>query len=235
MSHGAAPLVSPLEITDTHDETPLLCHLTLAASPEFQNAYTIPGQYVQISAGDNKPGFFAIASAPGEKQIDLLVKRGSPSADAITHKKRGDSLSISLPAGKGYPLNPARGGDVFLIGVGSGIAPLRALMLTILKERSAYKRVVLIYGARTSCAFPFSKEMESWAASDVEVERVCSQPAADSWNGRVGRVQDVLLSRKTPVDPASTVFVCGMKSMVEDVKSAFAGLGVPADRIHQNF
>jgi NAD(P)H-flavin reductase len=236
MSHGVTPVFYRLEIIDTRDETPLLRHLSLAgATAEFLNAYTVPGQYVQVQAGDNKPGFFAIASGPGEQTIELLVKRGSPSADAIAQKKRGDSLDVSTPVGKGYPLDAARGGDVFLIGVGSGIAPLRAVMHAILKERSAFKRVVFIYGARTGCAFPYLSEFDAWAAKDVEIHKVCSQPVANSWNGRVGRVQDALLWRETPVDAGSSAFVCGMKSMVEDVKNAFGKLGLPAEKIYQNF
>ena len=225
-----------LEITDVRNETPELVHLALRGGDrEFHAAYHTPGQYVQAQPGTPKPGFFAIACAPGGGGLELLVKRGNPISDAITAKMRGEKLSVSAPQGKGYPLAQALGRDIFVVGVGSGMAPLRALMQTILKQRAAYGRVAFIYGARCPESFPYPSEVNAWPSQGVEVPQVCSRPAAGAWSGNVGRVQQVLQARQAPVDPSSTVFVCGMKPMVEDVSAAFARLGLGAEHIFQNY
>jgi NAD(P)H-flavin reductase len=235
MSYGPPPVFTPLKVADVHAETHELVHLALSgASTEFMSAYSTPGQYVQIKVGTNKPGFFALASAPGEAPLELLIKRGSPISDAIVAINIGEPLEVSAPAGKGYPLAQSRGKDLFLVGVGSGMAPLRAVVHYVLKNRGDFKRVVFVYGART-CAFPYQNEFENWRRGDVELTCVCSQPHAGSWSGPVGRVQHIIEKDHSNIGADSNVFCCGMKAMVEDVKSAFTKLGLAADRIHQNF
>jgi sulfhydrogenase subunit gamma (sulfur reductase) len=222
-------------LAEIHNETPELLHLSLQEpGPEFRAAYTVPGQYIQIRHGDLKPGFFALASGPKHKDVDLLIKRGSPLTNIIAEMRAGDAVEATVPQGKGYPLAQAKGRDVFLVGVGSGIAPLRALMHELLRERSAYGRIVFVYGARASNAFPYAAEVQSWKSQNVDVTCACSQPAAGTWSGPVGRVQACLAAREK-VDAQSAVFVCGMKPMVEDVKTAFTKLGLADGRIFQNF
>src|SRR5207253_173680 len=107
-------------------------------------------------------------SGPGRKDFDLLIKRGSPLADVIVSTPRGGKLQVSSPAGKGYPMDQARGANLFVIGVGSGMAPLRAVIQTILADRVSFGLVSFIYGARNSTGFPYTAEVDSWKAHDIE-------------------------------------------------------------------
>lgn len=236
MTQPAPPVFIELTVASSHAETHELTHLSLSgATPEFLAAYQTPGQYVQIRAHGLKPGFFAIASAPGRPQTDLLIKRGSPLADAIAATPPGGLLQVSIPAGRGYPFEQARGRNLLVIGVGSGIAPLRAVIQSIISQRDDYGAVSLIYGARTPASIPYSAEMDAWQGREIEVTRICSQPAEGAWNGPVGRVQDALKSAHAQIDPRCAAFVCGMKTMVEDVKAALGNLGLPPERVFQNF
>ena len=231
-----APAAFNLRIDELRHETAELIHLSLSGSTEeFKKAYRVPGQYLQVSLENLKPGFFAIASGPGEAGIELLIKRGNPLTDAIALKKAGSELQASLPMGKGFPLEQAQQGTIFLVGVGSGIAPLRAMAHVLLQERSKWGRIILIYGARTPCNFPYQAEMDAWNRNGIEVTKVCSRPEEGSWKGPVGRVHDALRILKPNFDPGSTAFVCGMKGMVDDVKVALGGLGLGSERIFQNF
>src|SRR5476651_73650 len=141
MSTPAAPVFVLLIIDEIRAETSELIHLSLIAPPEFLKAYSVPGQYVQIAIEGMKPSFFAIANGPSSERLEFLIKRGSPAAEIIAAKKPGDSLQVSAPAGKGYPLVHAQGRDVYVIGVGSGIAPLRALMHTIMARRTDFAHI----------------------------------------------------------------------------------------------
>ncbi|HYF50531.1 MAG TPA: hypothetical protein VEJ63_14060 [Planctomycetota bacterium] len=217
------------------NETPDLVHIELAAPQALLNAYSVPGQYIQIQHGDLKPGFFALASGPHDGRLELLIKRGAPLADAITAKKAGDTLAITAPQGKGYPLAEALGRDVFLAGVGSGIAPLRALMHEMLSRRSEFKAITFLYGARTCDAFPYEKEVSTWSSQGVTVIQSCSRPAEGTWDGATGRIQQALKAQKPKVNADSAVFVCGMKPMVEELKSVFGELGLSPGRVFQNF
>jgi NAD(P)H-flavin reductase len=224
-----------LAIASSRQETHELAHLELAAPDDYLDAYTTPGQYIQIKIGDLKPGFFALASAPHERRIELLVKHDSPLAAAVVARNAGDSVSVSLPQGKGFPIKEALGNDVFIVGVGSGIAPLRGLVREMLIDAKAYGQMHFLYGARTRDSFPFAQEIESWAERGIDVARVCSQPATGTWDGHMGRIQDLVRARAKSIHAQSAVYVCGMKAMVEDVKAAFAEKGLAPGRVFQNF
>jgi NAD(P)H-flavin reductase len=224
-----------LTIASSRQETPELAHLELAAPDDYLDAYTAPGQYIQIKAAALKPQFFALASAPHERRIELLVKHDSPLTATIVARRAGESLIASLPQGNGFPLKEALGNDVFVVGVGSGIAPLRGLVHEMLIDAKAYGRIHFFYGARTSQSFPFAKEIDGWSEQGIEIARVCSQPVTGTWDSHTGRIQDLVRARAKAIHRDSAVFVCGMKAMVEDVKAAFAEKGLAPGRVFQNF
>ena len=66
-------------VVRTWDETPGLRALALAA-PHLVDQHTRPGQYVRV-VSNGIEGFFALANAPGERELQLLVKRGAPMPD----------------------------------------------------------------------------------------------------------------------------------------------------------
>jgi len=236
MTQPAPPVFMDLTVSNSLAESHELTHMSLSgATPEFLAGYQTPGQYVQVRTGGLKPGFFAISSAPGRSQIDLLIKRGSPLADAIVSTPAGGTLQVSPPAGRGYPFEQARGRNLLVIGVGSGIAPLRAVIQSIIDKRDDYGAVSFIYGARTPASIPYKAEMDAWQKREIEVTRVCSQPGEGTWSGPLGRVHDVLVQKHAQLDPRCAAFVCGMKAMVEDVKSTLGNLGLPPERVFQNF
>lgn len=229
------PVFHSAKITEIRPETSELVFIALSELPAgFATAHTTAGQYVQIQEGDAKPGFFALACGPGRGRFEFLIKRGAPLADALAAKKAGDSIKLTAPAGKGYPLAQAEGKDVCLFAAGSGIAPLRAAIHAILNERAKYGNVCLYYGARSANSFAFADEMKSWAAQGVDICRVCSQAQPGSWSGATGHVQQALANQKPDLSKACA-FACGMKGMVEGVKAACAELGLPPERVYQNF
>jgi NAD(P)H-flavin reductase len=228
-------MFTSVRIASIRNETPDLVHIELDASRELIAAYTIPGQYVQIQHGDMKPGFFALASGPHDGRLELLIKRGAPLADVIASKIAGETLSLTAAQGKGYPLSEAFNRDVYLAGVGSGIAPLRALMHEILTRRGEFGKVTFLYGARTCDAFPYAQEVAGWPRHDITVIQSCSRPAEGSWDGATGRIQQALRAQKPKVNAESAVFVCGMKPLVEELKTVFGELGLLPGRVFQNF
>lgn len=228
------PAFHSLAVREIRAESPELTHLTLEAPASVLQAHTSPGQYVQVDVPGQKPGFFAIANEPGSASLELLVKRGGPVADYITARQAGETLAVSAPAGKGYPLDQARGKTLVLVGVGSAMAPLRAVLRTVLRRRTDFGTIHFYYGAREAGWVPYSAEVHALAASNIAFHPAWSAFNADgSFTGE--RVQDALLREKPELPPDSAVFVCGMKSMVADVTAAVSQLGVPAARVFQNF
>ncbi|MBE7463283.1 MAG: oxidoreductase [Planctomycetes bacterium] len=230
-----APAFHAVPIAERRDETPDLVHIVLNDLPaELRSAYTTPGQYVQIQEGEGKPGFFALANGPARGRFEFLIKRGAPLADALAAKRAGEALRISAPAGKGFPLHEAAGRDLVLLGVGSGLAPLRAVVHAVIDGALKPKSVRFVYGARSAEHLPLRAEAEGWSRQGVAFEATCSRPAAGSWAGPCGRVQ-TLLEQAAPLPADGCVFACGMKEMVLDAKRILAARGLPESRVFLNF
>ena len=204
---------------------------------ESFRAHQRPGQVVKVktSAGE---AYLALASAPAtDRHADLLIKRGGRVADlAVTAAEAGGALELSVPFGKGFPVEEARGKDVLLFAAGSGIAPVRALVEHLLSNRRDFGRITLFYGQRRGVDFAYRSEHLDWERGGVRVT-LCPSREDDAWQGVRGRVQEVARSVAfdgIPPDGA-VAFVCGMHALVNDVRSTLAGAGVPPSRVHVNF
>ncbi len=66
---------------------------------EIAKQYTIGGQYVQIQRQKEKPGFYAMASAPGENIFRFLIKE-SPCNQVLNDAPVGSEMIISAPLGQ---------------------------------------------------------------------------------------------------------------------------------------
>ncbi|NMO23163.1 NAD-binding oxidoreductase [Pyxidicoccus fallax] len=193
-----------------------------------------PGQYVRLRLPGVSEGMFAIASPPDPQgtRWEFLLKDGAILPDALIRLPPGSLVEVSQPEGKGFPLERARGHDVLLFATGSGISPIRSLIASIRREREAFGRVTLYFGARTPGAFAYADELHEWEAGGVRVVRTCSQPGVSGWQGLTGYVQAHL--GEEPVQDA-VAFLCGQSTMVQGVKATLQARGVPKDAIFLNY
>ncbi|MHA7817619.1 MAG: FAD/NAD(P)-binding protein [Pseudohaliea sp.] len=152
---------------------------------------------------------------------------------AVTHAlcelRTGDTVGVRGPFGRPWPLAAARGGDVLIAAGGIGLAPVRALVLDILRERDAFGRVSVLYGAREPAAMVFRDDLAAWARRDDLELQVTVDHADAGWRGNVGVVPR-LLSRIS-VDPEhTTAFVCGPEVMMRFTLQQLVALGVHPER-----
>ncbi|NTX35090.1 NAD-binding oxidoreductase [Myxococcus sp. CA033] len=193
-----------------------------------------PGQYVRLCLPGMEAGLFAIASPPEPRgaRWEFLLKDGSPLPDALIRLPPGAQVNVSAPEGKGFPLERARGHDVLLFATGSGISAIRPVIASIRREREAFGRVKLYFGARTPGAFAYQGELHSWEEGGIQVVRTVSQPGVSGWLGLTGYVQ-AHLGEDTVGD--SRAFVCGQSRMVQGVMDALKDRGVPREHIFFNY
>jgi NAD(P)H-flavin reductase len=206
--------------------------LDLKGTP-LAGTHQIPGQYVTLGMAGVGQGTFAIASAPDEgRNFEFLVKGGSPLTDALRGARPGTKVQISLPTGKGFPLDRAVGKNLLLFATGSGISAIRSVIEWVRGHRSDFGRVYLYFGARTPGAFAYEAELAQWEKTGIEVFRSVSQPGESGWKGLTGYIQNHLgeLDVKNAV-----AFLSGQKSMVADVTRALRRRGVSPEDIHLNF
>jgi NAD(P)H-flavin reductase len=194
------------------------------------------GQAVVVGlAGTALSAPYSIASAPdprGRGLLELLVAAdgafGQTGLDPLTVV--GAALQVEGPMGGfGVPA-AAAGAPLLLVAGGTGIAPLRSVLLDLLARRQT-PRLSLVYSARAADEFAFGDELDA-LAHDGRLALHCTvtrdEPAA--WPGRTGRVDDGLLGAVWPGDDAWAL-VCGPAPFVSDVTAALQRMGVEAGRI----
>jgi NAD(P)H-flavin reductase len=194
----------------------------------------IPGQFLHIHMPSGEASYFAIASAPGQTHYDVLVKRANGASRELFDLPVGATVHVVGPQGKGFPLAGYAGNDVLLIGVGTGIAPLRSVVGWMLAHREQFGRLTLLYGVLTPPHRCYRSDFTSWQAAGVDARVTVTSAGGCSWSGPVGFVQDLLPALR--IDPQRTV-VClvGMKEMVQANTKRLVDIGIPPERILLNF
>jgi NAD(P)H-flavin reductase len=154
---------------------------------------------------------------------------------ALAAVRVGDVLGIRGPFGEGWLTNDGEDGedaedaDVVIVAGGIGLAPLRPAVLHVLADRSRYRRVSILIGARTPSELLFTDELERWAGGDVDVA-VTVDRAPSGWRGTVGLVTELI--PRAAFDPATTTaLVCGPEVMMRHVADALLARGVPAGNV----
>lgn len=219
------PLIS---VRPEGEESSLLT-IDVTGSP-LAKQHNAPGQYAQVKSPEGPVGYFALANAPGKPEgvFEFLLKRGGAAADALLALTPPAEVAVSAPMGKGFPLEKARGRDLVLLTMGSGISALRPVLQKVVEEREAYGEVSLFHGDRTPQRMPFFSEHATWGAADIRVFAVFSRKEATYQ----GYVQDFL--GEVPWGNA-VVFLCGSKEMSALCRLELAKKQVGPDRIFTNF
>lgn len=216
------------------------------------DSYRYPGQYVQLRLDSTtKPAFLAVSSAPNIQGIFEFLIKDSDSLEWIQSIGAGETVEMSPIGGKGFPISPKLDlmgypaipedsvpRDVLLFATGSGIAPIRACIESMLNGLNIGKRreVKLYYGARYLERMPYKNRFSLWKEDGVEVIPVLSQPKdSDDWSGATGYIQDVLKKEGIAHPKQTGAVLCGLKDMTQDVREILTEAGVAEERILLNF
>jgi ferredoxin-NADP reductase len=179
---------------------------------------------------------YSIASAATGTRLELAVDRlpeGEVSPYLVDVVEVGDQLEIRGPLGGWFVWKPEQLEAVQLIGGGSGIVPLMAMVRAHAATGSS-ARFRLLYSVREPGDAFFATELsELEAASDnFEVTWVYTRKTPEGWPTPAGRVtRDILQSATIPAADRPTVFVCGPTAFVEVVADILVDLGHRGDSV----
>jgi NAD(P)H-flavin reductase len=219
-----------VRVTEVHRETPDMVTLTLRGL-DAARAGGRPGQFLMVAIPGQPPAAISISRYLPPDGVCLTIRAAGPATTVLTELVPGDTLGVRGPVGVGWPLEAAYGRDVTIVTGGSGLAPLRELIVRILAERERFGEVRLYYGARTAESMLFADELRGWAARD-DVDVTCRWLASGGAGGGVGR-STVSSIHQADWDGANTIaFVCGPDRMMQAVSGALAVRGVTADRTY---
>jgi sulfhydrogenase subunit gamma (sulfur reductase) len=194
----------------------------------------IPGQVAMLRVNEEEPAYFAFASAPGDPELEFLVKRTAGASAAMFDLKPGNRVDLMGVAGHGFNLTQQLGSDLVFVAMGTGVAPLRSALRHVLSRQPDFGQLVVLYGARTPDDFCFRDETEDWEAAGVELRQVISRPDGHDWSGPTGYVQ-TLLDHVLPELRTPVALICGSQEMIEQTRGRLQQMGFAAEAILTNY
>jgi ferredoxin-NADP reductase len=224
------------EVAELVDETARVKTLVLEV-PDWAGHRA--GQHVEVRL-TAKDGYqaqrsYSIASAPEDERLAITVERlddGEVSPYLAEELVVGDKLELRGPIGGYFVWETEQGGPLLLVGGGSGVVPLVAM----LRHRAASGAVVptrLLYSARSLEDVIYRDELNRRAASDAQFELnyalTREQPAG--WTGYARRVDEEILREVAYPSCEGIAFVCGPTRFVETVADGLVAIGYAPEQV----
>lgn len=199
-----------------------------------QRVEFVPGQVAVLRVAGHDPAYFAFASAPEDRDLEVLVKHKAGASHVIYDMQAGDTIELAGIAGHGFPLDQHKQRDLVFVAMGTGVAPLRSALRHALKRKDEFGQLVVLYGARTPDDFCYRDETDAWEDAGVELRQVISRPDGHDWSGPTGYVQS-LLDNVLPRLKSPVALICGSKEMIDQTRERLGKMGFKQDEILTNY
>jgi ring-1,2-phenylacetyl-CoA epoxidase subunit PaaE len=194
-----------------------------------------PGQNIDIillKNGHQIRRTYSICSSQVEP-LSIAVKaipNGEVSPFINTSVTKGSVLLISEPKGS-FLLNESVQ-KIVLIGAGSGITPLFAIIKSAIKKGI---QTTLIYGNRLSSSTMFKNEL-----SEIKELQKFYFFSGEKIEGHFwGRIDMIgiqkVVALEQSIKTADAYYVCGPGSMIKEVKSVLMEMGIHSDKINSEY
>lgn len=243
--NGARPIVWRLAtVADVVTETPRTRTLVLDV-PGWPGHRA--GQHVDVRLtaqdGYQAQRSYSIGSAPEDPRVMLTVERlddGEVSPYLTDELRVGDRLELRGPIGGHFVWDVAIGGPLLLVGGGSGIVPLRAMLrhrtAALGADAEARHQVPtrLLYSSRRWDEVIYRDELARLGKDDptLEVMLTLTREQPQDWAGFHRRIDRMMLAEVAwPPAERPHVFVCGPTPLVETVAAALVDLGHDPARV----
>ena len=194
------------------------------------------GQFVNIVADvDSKTVKrpYSIDSPPAWKGfIDLCWKRvdGGLMTNHLWTLRQGDKLTVQGPLGR-FTLKQPLPPTIIFVSTGTGIAPFRSMMHTLLTNGTACE-IWNIFGNRYEVDILYKEEFEELAGKHPNFHNVftVSRPRSPGWKGETQYVQHML--KKYIPDPGNKhIYICGLTNMITEVQKTALEMGFAKEQV----
>lgn len=190
----------------------------------------VAGQHVDVRLtaedGYQAQRSYSIASAPEDPELALTIEEiedGEVSPYLAEELRAGDELELRGPVGGHFTWRASEGGPLLLVGGGSGLVPLMA-MLRHHRAQASDADARLLVSARSWEDVLYREELAGFASVRYTLTR--AQPT--DWTGFAGRVDAAMLAEVgPPPDADPRIYVCGPTPFVEHVADLLVDLGHP--------
>ena len=200
--------------------------VTLRTPPKSRLSY-LPGQYIQVIAGNGLRRSYSLANAPRQDgSISIQIRKfqnGKMSRYWFEEAQVNDLLRLEGPLGTFF-LRESNASNLILLATGTGIAPIKAFLeeLAATPQKNTYRAIHVYWGGRT-------EKDHYWSPNLSEIKARFTPLVSRSSNGGIfqGYVQDAVLRDDINL-PDSVVYACGSEFMINSARKALINAGLPA-------
>lgn len=177
-----------------------------------------PGQFIELSAGEDLKRHYSLASHPEEDpflEMHIRLHQDGRMSRHLAEKLRaGDTLHVAGPSGSCFYEGVHEDQPMLLIGAGAGLAPIYGVLRDAL-YKGHRGPIRLYHGARSSKGLYLSEELQ--ALSNLR-DNVDYRPCAfDVSAPHGGDVAATALEAERSVSDAA-IFLCGGENLVKRLK-----------------
>jgi ferredoxin-NADP reductase len=193
------------------------------------------GQFISVHLSKKgikirKP--YSIASSPSDTTLlELCIKRVENGFVSNTFFSFLPGVQIPIDGPDGvFTLKNLGATDLFFIGTGTGVAPLRSMIYSIFNQELT-NEVYLLFGVRNENEILYEEEFRSLAEVQPHFHfiPVVSRPL--NWKGERGHVQDII-EKWIDKPEGKEVYLCGLPSMVDAVREKLKSIGFDRKQLH---
>ncbi|MHA2364629.1 MAG: ferredoxin--NADP reductase [Candidatus Hodarchaeales archaeon] len=205
-----------------------------------------PGQFVMVRPEINGrivPRAYSVSSSPFRSKqkdgyIDLTVRQtDNPTVSKwLNDRKVGDEILFRGPYGH-FLWNPndPKAEQVFMLGGGSGVTPLKSI-LEYIHDKKFPNKVKLLYSVRTFVDLISYEVLKQMCINSENAEvniTLTREPQESDWKGRRGRINlEWIKEELEDFDLEKTkCFLCGIPNFVDNMKQLLLEAGFTKERI----
>lgn len=228
-----------LRVSDVRRLTDRSVCVSFDVPDELHDAYDFaPGQYVTIRAtvqGQRMMRRYSICSPARSGTLQIGVKRraeGRFSAYVTERLRAGDTVDVMTPMGAFVvDLDPRRERHVAAVAVGSGITPIRSIVMSLLAHEPR-STVTLVYANRSWRTAMFLDDLADLGRTHPDRFHVIhllsdEPPDGGHLTGRMDpdRLSEIVAARRLTTT-ADLWYLCGPYGLVDALGSRLLSLGV---------
>lgn len=193
----------------------------------------MPGQFVQIKIKDIVRSYSIASYYPNENLFELLIVKldgGIMTKYLFEEVKEGDAIQIKGPLGK-FILPEKIESDILFICTGTGLAPFRSMLQSILYKKISHQKIYLIFGTRTVKDLLCHNEMKKYEEI-IDDFKYIPTLSREEWNGEKGYVHSKyikLINEKNLNNPF--FYLCGWRDMIKEARINLKELGFDSKSI----
>jgi NAD(P)H-flavin reductase len=206
---------------------------------ELESPHLMPfvaGQYVSLKVSETGARrSYSICSTPDTNHgFELLIDLAPNGLGCqyLQGLQFGDQIQVLGPMGMFVVEDRPEETALAFVATGSGIAPIRAMVLDQLQVKKDTRPITLYWGLRHEKDMFWQQEFQELSDSfeNFTFHPTMSQPETGQWTLCSGRVTDCLNTHD--LLPNAGYYICGNERMLHDVLELLKQKGVPEVNLH---